>query len=276
MGKYYIYKMEIEENDKYFGSYIGQHKIGKKEPLYDGYKGSGSKWRETILKNHIPVKKTIIRLCDSIEETNYWEHYYIEQAKLLGECLWNVVKGGGGHEHDKIYTEEEIKAHNKERLKKWYESNREHYAEYKKKYYAENKDHLSLIKKKYREEHKELYEKYAKQYYKDNKDRLAGIHKRYYEQNKDRINELKRDYCKQYRITHAEQEAKRHKKYNDEHKAERNQYYTRQCSYNGEILTFRALALRLRRKNIANPTEVAKQYLITEVNNYEVCCGESC
>lgn len=48
------------------------------------------------------------------------------------------------------------------------------------------------------------------------------------------------------------------------------------CSYNGEILTFRALALRLRRKNIANPTEVAKQYLITEVNNYEVCCGESC
>ena len=239
MSKYYIYKMEIEENDIYFGSYIGQHKIGKKEPLYDGYKGSGSKWRETILKNHIPVKKTIIRLCESIEESNYWENYYIEQAKLLGECLWNVIKGGGGHEYERIYTDNEIKNH----------------------------------KKKYMEEHKEYFKEILRQYYKNNKERLSEKNKKYYEQNKDHISKVKKEYFKQYKITHAEHETERHKKYNDEHKDKRNQYYTRQCCYDGKIMTFRALALRLRRKNISNPTEVAKQYLITEVNDYEICCG---
>lgn len=271
MSKHYIYKMEILENDTYHGIYIGQHKIGKKDPDNDGYKGSGSMWKKHILNNHIPVKKTVIRICDDIDETNFWELFYIEQAIASGEYLWNVAKGGGGHESDRIYTEEEIRQHNRERNKKWCDANREYVTQKRKQYYEKNKEHITEIKSRYRQEHEEEFREYMRKYYQDNKEELSKQKRQYYEQHKEQINERKKEYGKEYRVTHAEQETERHKKYNDEHKEERNRYYNRQCFYNGEILTFRALILRFRRQQKDNPTELAKKYLITKENNYDLC-----
>jgi hypothetical protein len=271
MSKHYIYKMEIVDSDLYYGVYIGQHKIGKKDPSCDGYNGSGSKWKKYILSNHVPVKKTILRLCEDIEETNYWEQYYIEEAIQSGVFLWNVVKGGGGHESDRIYTTVEIKAHDKARFQKWYEENKEHLKEYRKQYWEKNKEWMAPKKKQYSESHKELNSVYIRQYYKDNKEAITENHKQYYERNKAKLAEQRKEYGKQYRITHVEQEAKRHKKYVEEHKEEREKYYTQQCCYNGKVMTFRALTLRFRREGFSNPTELAKQYLIKEENTNDLC-----
>ena len=123
MSEYYIYEMRIINSNEYYGSYIGQHKIGLKDPSCDGYKGSGSVWRKQILQNHIPVEKHVIKICNNLEEANYWERFYIAQAREAGIHLWNIADGGGGHEHDRIYTADELQAHNRERYKRWYAKN---------------------------------------------------------------------------------------------------------------------------------------------------------
>ena len=262
MGKYYIYRMDILENDSYYGSYIGQHKMGAKNPSCDGYRGSGSKWVECILKNHIPVSKTILKVCDNIEESNYWERYYIEQAEQAGTFLWNIMRGGGNHERDRIYTDDEIKAHDKARFQRWYEANKERQTEYRRKYYEHNKERVNAHKKQYEEEHREHFVEYHRRYYRENKDAASVKRKQYWQENKERFREQRKEYQKQYKETHAEYEQERNRQYYQNHKDERNQYYNRLCSYDGETLTFRALILRFNRRKVANPTETARQYLI--------------
>ena len=71
MSQYYIYMMEIVDCDTHHGIYIGQHKIGSKDPSCDGYKGSGSKWKREVLSKHISVEKTILRVCDDVKEANF-------------------------------------------------------------------------------------------------------------------------------------------------------------------------------------------------------------
>lgn len=262
MGRHYIYRMDIVENDTYHGSYIGQHKIGKKDPSCDGYKGSGCRWKREILSKHIPVKKAILKICEDIKETNYWEQYYIEEALQDGVYLWNVVKGGGGHEHGKVYTEEELRMHNKERFDRWYQANKEYHAEYGRRYRKANKERVRAAKKRYEAERKEFYDEYYKQYYEKNKERLSEQRKQYYQQNKERFAEQRKEYGKQYRATHAEMLAEKSRRHYRENKEKHRQYYSRPCCYNGEMLTFGALRSRLRRKHVVNPTKVAELYLI--------------
>ena len=254
--------MDILENDTYYGAYIGQHRIGEKSPSCDGYKGSGCKWKREILKNHIPVKKTILKLCDSLEEANYWEQHYIAEAKNAGEMLWNVAKGGGGHDPYKIYTAEEIQEHNKARFYKWYESNQEHILNYRKRYYKKNKERLYAYNRKRIENDMEAEREYHRQYYQNNKERFSERSKQYYEQNKERMSEQHRKYWDQYKATHAEQIREKGRRYYAENKDKQIQYKSRPCCYNGETMTYGALTLRLRRKGISNPSEIAKQYLI--------------
>lgn len=264
MGRHYIYRMDVCENEYYYGAYIGQHKIGKKDPSCDGYKGSGIKWKKNILSNHIPVKKTILRICEDIYETNYWERYYIEQALQSGEYLWNVMKGGNGHEGGKLYTEEEIRLHNKERFRRWYEANKERHAEYGRQYRERNRERWYAAKKRYEESRKEFFEQYQKEYYLKNKERLNEQGRQYYQRNKERFAEYRKEYSKRYQATHVDQLAAKRRKYYQEHREERRQRARRPCCYNGKIITFNALVSKLARNNVDHPTEVAKQYLVNE------------
>ena len=164
MSKYYIYKMTALTEDGSKGSYIGQHKIGRKSPLNDGYRGSGSDWKKYILSQNIPVEKVILRMCENIEEANYWENYYIESAKAQGIYLWNRTKGGEAHKHDKIYTDEELKEHKKQYSKQYYYANREKRAEYSKQYYEVNREKRAEYNKQWRETNREKIAEYKKQY----------------------------------------------------------------------------------------------------------------
>lgn len=267
MSRYYIYKMEILDNEKYYGSYIGQHKVGKKAPSCDGYMGSGSKWKKYILKNNIPVKKAIIRICDSVEESNYWERHYIKQAGESGEYLWNMMKGVGNYDHEKPYTEEEIREHNKERFKKWYAENKKRCAETSKRWREKNRERVREINRRSVERRREFCVEYQKQYYQNNKEKLNGRNKEYYLKNKERLNELRREYYKEYYVTHAKEISEKGRKYYAENKEKHNAYYTRMCLYEGKTMTLRALSLKLLRQKVPHPTEVAKQYLIDKENN---------
>lgn len=266
MSTHYIYRMDICKNDLYHGAYIGQHKIGSKDPSCDGYKGSGCRWKREILSNHIPVTKTILRLCDDVKEANFWEEFYIDQAKQSGEYLWNVAKGGGGHDQGRAYTDEEIRQHSKERFRKWYEANQEHVAEYRKQYFEKNREAIMDSHREYNDKNKESVVEYRKQYYRNNKDRIDAKNKKYYELHKEESKERMREYNKQYSKTHAKQLAEKAKLYNDEHKEDHKKYRSQLCCYNGETLTLTALSNRLRRKyHMSHPTQEAKKYLIKEM-----------
>ena len=246
MSKYYIYKMNILDDPLYFGSYIGQHKIGKKEPMKDGYKGSGRQWKKYILSNHVLVEKEILCLCESIEEANKMEQFYIEQYKNDGIYLWNRCKGGGGYDHDRVYTEEELKEHQRQRKKQWYESHKEHITEYGKRYNETHKEH-------------------RKQYLEANKEHIAERTKRYNEAHKEHYKQI----WTQYRETHKEHIAKRTKQYREAHKEHykqlMKQYGSQLCNYDGEILTLNALRYRFSRMGVEHPVLEAKKYLVQEV-----------
>lgn len=179
---YYIYQMMALTEDGSKGSYIGQHKIGRKSPLEDGYKGSGKAWKKYILSQNIPVEKVILRMCENIEDANYWEQYYIESAKAQGIYLWNRCKGGGSHQYDKIYTEEELKEHRNECMKRYYEANKAQIAEHQKEYYEANKEHYKMLNKQWYEANKAQIAEQKKQYYEANKEHIAEYKKQYYNQ----------------------------------------------------------------------------------------------
>ena len=67
----------------------------------------------------------------------------------------------------------------------------------------------------------------------------------------------KSDKCKEYEKAY-------HKEYqkSDKCKEYQKKYYNQLCSYNGEILTLRALALRFRKAGVEHPTKEAKKYLL--------------
>ena len=147
------------------GSYIGQHKIGRKCPLEDGYKGSGKAWKKYILQRNVPTEKVILRMCDSLEEANYWEKYYIESALAQGIYLWNRTIGGGNHEYNKIYTEEEIAEHKKQCKKQYRETHRKKIAEYHKQWHKTNRKKIAEYNKQWHKTNKEQQRQYYKQYY---------------------------------------------------------------------------------------------------------------
>lgn len=234
MSKYYIYKMTAITEEGSKGSYIGQHKISKRCPMKDGYKGSGVDWKKNILDKHIPTEKVILRLCNNIEEANYWEDYYIERAREEGIYLWNRYKGGGGHEYGRLYTDEEIKQHRKQYSKQYREANKEAILQHRRQYREANKEEILQHRRKYYEEHKEEILQHSKRYREVNKAEIQQYQKQYYEVNKAE----KKEYKKQYN--------------------------SQRCQYNGEILTLCALRTRFRRAGIKHPTIEAKKYLISE------------
>lgn len=262
MSRYYVYRMDILENDTYYGVYFGQHKMGKKDPSCDGYEGSGSKWKKEILRNHVPVKKTILKVCETIEEANYWERYYIEQATHSGEYLWNITKGGDRHDYDKIYTEEEKRETNRQRCKKWYDANKERNVENNRKWRSNNRERVREARRRNVEKRKDYWVEYHKQYYQRNKERLSARNKQYYEEHREHITEHMKEYGKQYAKTHAEYIAERGRKYYAENKEKRKAYYERLCCYEGETMTLRALSLRFFHQKIPHSTLEAKKYLI--------------
>ena len=82
-------------------------------------------------------------------------------------------------------------------------------------------------------------------------EKIKESQKKYYqsEKGKKHIREYQRKYH-------------RPKKSKESQKKYQKKYYSQLCSYNGKILTFKALVLRFYRAGIENPTQEAKKYLL--------------
>ena len=114
--------------------YIGQHKISKQK---DYYLGSGKILRDAIKKyGHQNFKKTQIELCDTIEQANERERYWIKFYNAVNdENFYNLSEGGQegagflyfrqqlekNPEQKKVFEEKRIQA-----VKQWQQ---EHYEE---------------------------------------------------------------------------------------------------------------------------------------------------
>lgn len=102
--KYYIYRIvnKINNND-----YIGKRTYSKKEPLNDGYYGSGINIRKAIKKygKENFFKEILFENIPTKEEVNYLEKETIYHYKNKGQAIYNISKGGDGG-NNVIWTKE--------------------------------------------------------------------------------------------------------------------------------------------------------------------------
>ena len=77
----------------------------------------------------------------------------------------------------------------KDKIKKYYDENKEEIKQKHKKYRDENKDKVSMRHKKYRDENKDKIKEYHKKNYVENKDKINKNNKKYYDDNKEKIKE---------------------------------------------------------------------------------------
>jgi hypothetical protein len=90
----------------------------------------------------------------------------------------------------KPLTEEE----RKERIKKYYQENREKKHEYNKKYHQENKEKRHEYDKKYRQENKEKKYEYNKKYCQENIERVHEYRSKYHQENREKMCENHKKY----------------------------------------------------------------------------------
>ena len=120
---YYIYLTTNLVNNK---QYIGQHKGS----IHDSYLGSGRDIVKAIKKyGSENFKKEILIECDSREEADYWESYYINYYNAVEDKnFYNLQEGGTGgdgwracHRWFLNHPEEaqQIYKKNGERLRQW-------------------------------------------------------------------------------------------------------------------------------------------------------------
>ena len=79
----------------------------------------------------------------------------------------------------KYATDEERKQAKRERMKHWYQANKERILEQKKQYYQVNKEHKSEYDKRYYQANAENIKEYQKQYQQANADKIAEQKKLY-------------------------------------------------------------------------------------------------
>ena len=110
--------------------------------------------------------------CNSIDELNTRERYYIKNFKCVN------------------------KMHPGRSRKEYCEENPEKIKEYSKKYYEENKEDINERKKKYYEENPEKEKERVKKYYEENLEKEKERKKKYYEKNQEKIKEKKKEKIK--------------------------------------------------------------------------------
>ena len=90
-----------------------------------------------------------------------------------------------------------------------------------------------------------------------------------FERYKKSHKESQKEYQKTKKYKEYMKEYNKSDKGKESHKKAQNKYDNQLCSYNGEILTLRALSQRFRRQGLSNPTAEAKKYLIKNNNPIE-------
>lgn len=122
---HFIYKTTNLINKKF---YIGMHST---DNLNDGYIGSGKRiWYSIKKYGKENFNRIILRGCNTIEELNFWEPFYIKLFNTLSPNGYNLQLGGDNHETS-LETRSKLSKSAKGRVGCW--KNKQFSEEHKKK-----------------------------------------------------------------------------------------------------------------------------------------------
>lgn len=110
----YIYKITDLTNGK---CYIGQHKYDKPE-LDPKYHGSGYLIKKIYNARPDTLLEEILMICETLEEANYFEEYFIEHLNTMHPYGYNLNTGGDQYRPSR-YTRIKMARSAKKRVKKY-------------------------------------------------------------------------------------------------------------------------------------------------------------
>ena len=163
---HFVYKTINLINGKW---YIGKHSTYN---LDDGYLGSSKHLKHAIkLYGRDNFIREILLFCDNEEEAYEKESELVTMEVVHNPMTYNKMPGGKGSQ--KRYTDEELKEHEREQKRDYYQANNERLRERRREYYHANKEH---------------YREYQREYHQVNKERL-----------RERRREYMREYMREWR-----------------------------------------------------------------------------
>lgn len=212
-----VYRLSCPDGHYYIGSTknkleyrLAQHK----HAITNKTHGGNYTYFYTISVDDLTIELIEDCPCESKQELNEYEDYYIELAMEDSLCL-NSRRSYRTEEyikeHDKKYYEE-YKEHIASMCHEYYEKNKEAIMEHHRKYIAENKEKVVAYHKKYRIEHKEERHEYNRLYveehaeavkearkthYEENKEATLATNRLYLETHKEAVNEYKKKWAKE-------------------------------------------------------------------------------
>ena len=185
--KHYTYKITNNINGKY---YYGVHST---DNLDDGYMGSGTLIIKAIDKYGVEnFTKEILEFFDTAREAYAREAELVTRKEVDNPMCYNIRGGGVGG--SKIYTEEEMKEHHDEYMRKYCEANKDVKREYDREHYEANKEQFKERSKQYYAANKNAKREYDREHYEANKEQF----KERYEANKEQILEKQRAHHREY------------------------------------------------------------------------------
>jgi hypothetical protein len=179
-----IYKIEPivdhDEGDIYIGSTTKQYLSQRMDTHRNDYKRKHGSMTCFKLFDKYGFENCCITLLETVQanskdELHARERFYIQSMK----CVNKVIP---------LQTPKEYREIHKDKMKVYYETNKDKIKELTKEYYETNKDKITEYSKEYYENHKDKIHEYKKDYYESNKDKIKEQRKQYYNTNKENVN----------------------------------------------------------------------------------------
>ena len=173
-NNYSVYQHVTPDNMYYFG---------QSQNVERRWRNNGAEYKGTALQPYIEQYgwdniQHIVLFRDQTKENALWiEDFLIETAREDGVCINKQRSGLVSKEEE---YQQQYREQNKDKIKQYYEENKDKRLEYQQQYYEENKQQIREQRKQYREQNKDK----IKQYYEENKDRIQEYNRQYYQRKK--------------------------------------------------------------------------------------------
>ena len=187
----------------------GMYYCGQTQNVERRWSNNGAGYKGTALYPYIEKFgwdniKHIVLFKDQTRENALWiEDFLITTAQEDGVCI--NKKRSGLVSKEEGYNQEYYQQ-NKDKIKQYYETNKEQIREKQNQYYETNKEQI-----------REKQNQYHKKYYEQNKDKK----REYQEQNKDKIRKYQREYNREYQRKNRDKINEYHRQYRQRKKLEK-------------------------------------------------------
>ena len=161
----------------------GMYYFGQSQNVERRWRNNGAEYKGTALQPYIEqygwenIQHIVLFRDQTRENAFFIENFLIETAREDGVCINKQRSGLVSKEEE---YQQQYREQNKDKIKQYYEENKDKRLEYQQQYYEENKQQIREQRKKYREQNKDK----IKQYYEKNKDKIQEYNRQYYKRKK--------------------------------------------------------------------------------------------